>query len=237
MPWACNINEGSTSEFNLLSKNFLYKIIKSAAIIFFPSEEAKHRLEKYLLRKLNHSFIIPNSVDPTAFCKKRRLSCRKKLKLDRNIFIILYTGGDELRKGWSLVKKLIKGKNNYSFFLIGNYKKKVNSEKVLYQGLWPFKKMPLLYNSCNCLLLPTVSEGMSNCVVEANACKIPIITTKIQSNIAVLGPNYPFFVRASNLKNIQKAILRSQKLKYKSLKPFTHQQKACLLLAKIKKYI
>lgn len=41
-----------------------------------------------------------------------------------------------------------------------------------------FEKMPEFYRQCSCLLLPTISEGCSNSIMEAMACGLPVLTTR-----------------------------------------------------------
>lgn len=52
-----------------------------------------------------------------------------------------------------------------------------------------FNKMPEFYNSVSCIVLPSHSEGHSNAINEAQACGLPVISTKVGYH-GEYGTNY-----------------------------------------------
>jgi len=43
----------------------------------------------------------------------------------------------------------------------------------------PYHKMPVYYRKISCLVHPSMQEGSSNAIMEALACGIPVVTTKV----------------------------------------------------------
>ncbi len=132
-------------------------------------------------------FFIPNGVDisvykPLVLTKKQDL--REKLGLPSG-FLVLFCGRLASEKGldWliSVWKQFIPGKNA-TLILAGSGEeeeklKTLAGEGVLFKG---FIADPLLYyQSVDAFVLPSSTEGLSNSLLEAMACGLPVIAASV----------------------------------------------------------
>jgi glycosyltransferase involved in cell wall biosynthesis len=61
------------------------------------------------------------------------------------------------------------------------------------QGL-PNNEMPKLYNSADLFVLPSLSEGRNSAVLEALACGLPVVATRVGANAEVVVNNKNGFI-------------------------------------------
>jgi glycosyltransferase involved in cell wall biosynthesis len=88
-----------------------------------------------------------------------------------------------------------------------------------FPGYVPSEDMPLLYNSCTVFLYPSLRESFGLPVLEAMACGIPVISSKIPAIMEVAGeaaelvdPSHPIaiaeaiqqFVNDESLRDVYK---------------------------------
>jgi hypothetical protein len=137
--------------------------------------------------------VVHNGCDVDSFHYIDKAVARKKLNLllDRKIFlfvghIISSKGVLELVKAFHQIKK-----NDPSSFLImigfGDCKDKIEAEiksrnlydSVLLPGYVPHEKLPLWINASDIFVLPSYQEGLPNVVLEAMACRKPVIATRV----------------------------------------------------------
>jgi glycosyltransferase involved in cell wall biosynthesis len=130
---------------------------------------------------------IPNGVDisiykPVSSAEKKEL--RNHLGLPQN-FLVLYCGRLAPEKGleWLLSAwNQFKHKGKANLILIGSGEeeeklKKMADESVIFRSFIPD---PLqYYQVANALVLPSNTEGLSNSMLEAMACGLPVIAARV----------------------------------------------------------
>lgn len=116
-----------------------------------------------------------------------------KLKKEKEKFIVGYLGGLSKRKNVETILKVAKKLENQkeiTFKIAGNgpelnnllkIKKQLKISNVDFIGFIPEKKLNEFYNSLDIFIFPSLYEGFGLPVLEAMACKIPVITSNISS--------------------------------------------------------
>lgn len=155
--------------------------------------------------------IIPNGVNSGFFIPK------PKIKKDN---IILFVGRLISRKGIrylleafaSLEKEYLK---NWQIWLVGDGPEKGNLfcqaknlnilKRVKFLGIKNKHELVNIYNQAKIFVLPSLSEGMSNAVLEAMACGLPIIMSRVGGNEELIKNN-GFVVKKKSALGIKKAL-------------------------------
>ena len=122
--------------------------------------------------------VISNGIDTQYFYPKDNRSQVKGVS-------VLFSGNLTQRKGAHWLPQIVEKLNHNAELLYtqGLNKTKLNIEggRMRDIGKIPYHEMPLLYNSVDILLMPTVREGMSLAVLEAMACGLPVVVTNCSS--------------------------------------------------------
>ena len=162
---------------------YLSKIIwlKSRAVIANSQSLKKLALKTSPNQKI---LIIPNGVDTNFF---------KPISKIKKNNIILFVGRLIKRKGLIYLIKAFsalnkKYKKNYQLWFVGKgpekeklffFAKKSNIiSQVKFLGIKTKEELVSIYNQAKIFILPSLNEGMSNALLEAMACGLPIITTR-----------------------------------------------------------
>ncbi len=117
-----------------------------------------------------NTFLITNGTDLELFKPVDRKPRRK--------FVVGFVGNlssPSFReyKGYDMLEMAVET-------LSKELKREVELKPALYgAGQLPYTEMPAYYNELDCLVHPSKNEGCSNTIVEALACGVPVITTKV----------------------------------------------------------
>lgn len=175
----------------------------------FLLKRADKRLfaSKVLLEQLGYpalgDLIVVNGLEANIFLPRDIDKCRKSLGLPGDAVFIGYFGSMEpdrgvqdlidaisqLRSNGVLVELLVGGKKYPDVDL--------DVEGVRYVGNVPFRQMPRMLAACNLIAIPYrrssfMDSGSSNKIVEALACRRPIVATKTPN----LTANFPLLAKA-----------------------------------------
>lgn len=126
-------------------------------------------VEEAMSRKLRmkHPIIIPCGVNMKIFNSTPSAEARKKIGLDPEKIFILFAGAfNNWIKNSKLAQDAIRLLNNSNIELI---ELKDRSRK----------EVALLMNSCNVILMTSISEGSPQVIKEAFACNRPVVSTDV----------------------------------------------------------
>ena len=140
----------------------------------------------------NKVFVIPNGVDMNMFRYRNKAEMRKQLDLPPKQKIILYIGYLLKAKGieflLNAMPDIIK-ENNALLVLIGygpyeqelrKQVKRLGIEKnILFKGKVSHKEINHYLNASDLFILPSLTEGRPNVILEAMASEIPVIATTV----------------------------------------------------------
>jgi len=183
-------------------------VLKKARKILVLTKDMQEKVKKEY--KLD-SQIISNGINLEKFEKISREKSRKGFGLKKEL-IILYVGTLKKIKG---VKYLIEAFNeikdkNIFLWIIGDGEEKENLKKIsknknmIFLGKKENKEIPNFMKSADIFVLPSLSEGFPNSILEAMASGLPIISTKTKG--------IPEIVKKEN--GILVPIRNSQEIKY-----------------------
>ena len=165
------------------------------------SSEIRNKLEEAGINP-EKIYSIPNGVDIERFCPVS-IEQKKKFRDELGVndrFTVLFTGAFSDRKNPYLVVKAFKAFYNHSdiqLMLAGpdadggvqrRLIEKTISEKQI-ENIFAFQNrndVGKLYKASDLFVLPSNEEGLSNAMLEALACGLPVCTTKISGSEDVI---------------------------------------------------
>jgi len=167
--------------------------------------------------------VIPHGINASEYDpKKRGHHCRNLLGIKPTELVIGYVGRLVPLKGVNFLIdafKIVSGKNSNAKLLIvgdgpqrnqleylsGNMK---SEKKIIFTGFVPKERMPEIYATLDIFVLPSLTEGLSNTLLEAMASGKPVITTPIGGNTELIenGKN-GYLVHTRSVKELAEIIL------------------------------
>jgi len=181
---------GAKLFFHMLSNRTLGKFTLRTATAVIGVSSAAIRFAVELGAFAGNTCVIPNSVDTGFFCPIK--SDLLKRKWDINGQVILFVGRLSVQKGLEvLLNAFARIRSEFpraNLVIVGRgpeeaHLKAMASELklngVTFLGLQPWSTMREIYPACELLVLPSFYEPFGNVVLEAMACGLPVIGTKI----------------------------------------------------------
>ena len=181
----------------------LSKLIEESHLVIALSNQLKNVLIKSFKTGYEKLVTIPNGVDTKFFRPVNpgiARSIAHKLALNRcskdigNDPILLYMARVEPRKGTDILVKAVSQLSRRDWFLlivgpieqleyvryVENLAEKLRvSHKICITGRVPRDLLPALYSASYVYILPSLYEGMPASILEAMACKTPVIASRV----------------------------------------------------------
>lgn len=223
----------------IIYERMLFKILKKKASVILAAadqkaiKEAIARTGNILIDKTIHTF--PTRFDPDIFSPANKAECRQKLKIDKDVFLLVTTGRLSWVKGWQLLidttmelYSMDKYKNVKIVFA-GEGEDKAKIEKynkflfdngtILLTGKLNQADIALYLNACDVFVMGSLFEGWPTSLVEAMACGCTIVTTDVSAATEIVSENkngYIVYDRdpAKFAKTIEKALTLKDVLEY-----------------------
>lgn len=136
--------------------------------------------------------VVPNGVDTGKFKPAGKAHARNVLNLPQDKNIVLFVGALRKIKG---VDYLIEAAQNFvdrktDLFMVGrddglkkNLEKRAHELKIAdyikFTGPVNHEDIPLWISASDILVLPSLSEGRPNVILEALACEVPVVATDV----------------------------------------------------------
>lgn len=182
------------------------KEYQEADYISIPSQFVKKTfLEKGIPEsKLIH---IPYGVDTMVL---------KPVPKEDNIFRIIYVGGMTIRKGIHYLLKAVSELNlkNFELWLIGNMNDDIKLFFKKYRGWFRYLghinyyKLYKYYSQGSVFVFPSIDEGLALVILQALACRLPVICTPNSGGADVVRDGKEgFIIPIRDVENIKEKIL------------------------------
>lgn len=149
---------------------------------------------------------VPNATDLSLFYKKDKVECRKKFGIPQDLFVVGFVGGFIERKGDKRLLAAINQLDGVYGAFAGKGDNPPRGEKVLFCKPLDHSMICDFLNAIDVFCLPTLSEGSCNAIVEAMACGVPIISSKLPFNFDALDETNSILIDPLSVDDISQAI-------------------------------
>ncbi|MDD3086703.1 MAG: glycosyltransferase family 4 protein [Patescibacteria group bacterium] len=181
------------------------QIWRRARAVIANSEDLKRLAVKTFAGEID---VIPNGVDTSEFKPAKSKKTTRKIRL-------ISTGRLIARKGYQYLIPAIKGLKNVELTLVGggdlrselDELARKNQAKVNFAGEVKHEEIVKYLQNSDIFVLPSLNEGMSNSILEAMACGLPIITTNTGGSKELIDGN-GFVIKKKSIASIKKTLER-----------------------------
>jgi glycosyltransferase involved in cell wall biosynthesis len=145
---------------------------RGARTVVFVSESAAAEAGRFY--RVHRGTVIPNGIDTDTFSPMPRTEARARLGLQLEGRYALFVGRLEYLKGAALILEASKGAG-FELLIAGPD----GSPDAINLGVLAPAELAVAYSAADCVLLPNLYEACSFVVLEALACGVPLLTTKV----------------------------------------------------------
>ena len=149
--------------------------------------------------------LAPNGVDSTLFHPMDQKVCRKELNIPDDCFIAGFVGGFIERKGVSRVLEAVRRTEGVYGAFAGKGDRP-DGPKVVFCKALPHEQIPIFLNACDVFVLPTLSEGSCNAIIEALACGLPVVSSDLPFNDDILTEHNSIRIDPMDVQEISSAV-------------------------------
>lgn len=128
--------------------------------------------------------VIPNGIDTRHFTKRERTYCRQKYGIEMDEFVVCFTARfGVLGKGFEELQVLAefawKEQLRIRFLIATDEIPHGWPANVVFVKNVSYQELPELYSAADIFVFPTRYEGCSYSLLEAMACELPVLTTRV----------------------------------------------------------
>ena len=131
---------------------------------------------------------------------------RQRLGLPIDRPIVAFVGHFDDNKGPHRILKAIETRREIGAVFLGSGPMEPTGPQVLFSGRVRHEEVPQWLNAADILVHPVMREGSSNSLREALACGVPVVTSRIPSNLELVDSRVGVLVDPHNVSEIRDAI-------------------------------
>ena len=159
------------------------RILKYSSAIICNCKEDYDAIQKIYNNK--KSILIYNGVkiDKFKFNQIQRSYIRNKYSIKENESVIVYVGQATIQKQPNILLKIAQENLNLIFLIVGPTRKELEefgkiSQNIIITGPI-YNYIEAYFSAADIFILPSKYEGLSNSMLEALSCSLPIIVTPV----------------------------------------------------------
>lgn len=202
--------ESSLEGLKLIDKLYLEETFRGiSGIVAVSSENKMELLKNYMNNECADKVeVFPNAINNEKFYQMNRIFVRKELGFDEEAFIVAFTGHFIHRKGSRRLSDALNNIGNVQSIFIGKGEEEPTCNNILFKGTLPHDQVFKYLNVADVFVLPTLSEGCCNAIIEAMACGLPIISSDRPFNDDILNDENSIRINPENIEEIKSAIIK-----------------------------
>jgi glycosyltransferase involved in cell wall biosynthesis len=158
---------------NPTRKRQILRALRASCVVFAKSRALQTRLAAEGIE----SVIDYNGIDRERFHPLGRAEACRKLGLDAKRRRVLYIGNLAPVKGPTVLARAAQQLPEADVIFVGSGTEKISAGRRV--GARPHDEIPLWMNACDVLCLPSLNEGLPNVVLEAMACGLPVVASRV----------------------------------------------------------
>ena len=216
----------------ILMQFFENLLLKRINIFYALSDEEID----YLMGKTNSEIKFQTMGLSNRYFKKiNKKNARTKLKLNKNKKYALYIGRLTKTKGIGELLDAMKKLKDVELLLMGegqgyelykNYAMQNKIKNVTFLGLIYGDEKLLYLDACDCLILPSYTEGAPVVLMEAIAKNLPVISTDVGGVKKMIADGREgIIIKPRSTKEIEIAVKKILKWKKKDIKKYANKYK------------
>lgn len=151
--------------------------------------------------------VFPNGVRANFFYPRNKTQSRERFGFDQSTFLVAFLGEFSERKGVLRLAEAADGLKGVHVAFAGKGNQQPKIANCVYDRIVKHEDLPYFLSAADVFVLPTLSEGCSNAIVEAIACGLPVISSDLPFNADILNDRNAILIDPNNIREIRNAII------------------------------
>jgi glycosyltransferase involved in cell wall biosynthesis len=158
---------------NRTRKRQILRALRASRVVFAKSKALQSRLAAEGIE----SVIDYNGIDREKFRPGDRAEACRQLGLDSDRRRVLYVGNLLPVKGPTVLSRAAEQLSDAEVIFVGSGPEKIMVGRCV--GARPHEEIPSWMNASDVLCLPSLNEGLPNVALEAMACGLPVVASRV----------------------------------------------------------